>query len=270
MSSTSSLEQVDPLPNLRDTNLELILEIMSEDNESPTGNTDTSGIATPAMDPQRVTALDTVTYRSDSSLTHSGEDRVLGMGDQYLGDLNTSDSGSQSVQIHEEIPIPVDRTEPPDRNINHIEAETIINPSGQKEIAENPGVGPNKGPVDRGERGKGGQPHRMVPQYSLFDDPRGNFETRHEFHDPPIDHRDTGKTHPVQAHMESTQEERIYPSLQNTVTGDSKQEHVNVSVIQNLEKVLKTFPIIPELVEMTQGVSHQERHYYSPFLKNLQ
>ena len=95
MSSTSSLEQVDPLPNLRDTNLDLILELMNE------GNEDTSGNATPAMDPQRVTALDTVAYRSDTSLNHSGEDQVLGMGDQYLGDPNTSDSGSQSVQTHD-------------------------------------------------------------------------------------------------------------------------------------------------------------------------
>ena len=246
MSSTSSLEQVDPLPNLRDTNLDLILEIMNEGNESPTGNADTSGNATPAMDPQRVTALDTVAYRSDSSLNHSGEDQVLGMGDQYLGDLNTSDSGSQSVQTHEEIPTPADRNEPPDKNIGHGKAEKTINPSGQKEIVENPRVGPNKGPVDRGEKGKGGQPPRKVLHYSLFDDSQGNFETRHEFHDPPINHRDT--TNPVPAHRESTQEVRIYPSLQNTVAGNNKQEHVNVSVIQNLEKVLKTLPSITKTI----------------------
>ena len=216
MSSTSSLEQADPLPNLRDANLDLILQLMDERTSLLLDTLITGGIDTPVMDLQRVDSLNSVTYRSVSSRTHSEEDRGLATRDQYLDTLNTSDSGSQSAPIFKEIPIPTDRTEPPDRNLNHIEVETIINPSGQKELAEKPGACSKEEQVDKREQRKTGRSYGT--QYNFHDppfDPRGNFETRHEFHDPPIDHSGTGKTHPVHAHRDSTQEEkRIHPSLQ--------------------------------------------------------
>ena len=234
MSSTSSLEQVDPLPNLNDPNLNLILELINE------GNEDTSGNATPAMDSQGVIAPDTVPYRSDTSLNHSGEDQVLGMGDQYMPDPNTSDSGSQSVHT------PADRSEPPDKNTGYGKAENTINPSSQKDMVENPTVGPNMGPVDRGEKGKGGQIHQKVLRYELFEPTEGNFENRHEFHDPPTNRRDTAK--PLPTHRKAAQEARINPSLPNNVVEHNKQEHMNVSVIQNLEKVIRTLPSISKAI----------------------